>query len=144
MNSIFNAGHCWFEGTGQEYHYSCIICGNQILSMENPRVANVMCRKSVTVSEALDIAGARLPAIVSRLGNFGVAVLQHLSCGAKTRSIEEIREIFHTYCKPPGEPCLYYSSGRCLACGCYVNDMSAGEWLNKIAWKEEHCTKGFW
>lgn len=142
--SIFNNGNCWFERDGDDIQLTCLICNRQIVSTIHPRLTLRPCTEILTVDQARSRLNVDLPSIVDRLGNFGVAILQHLASGMKSRTTSEIHQIFHAYCSPKDNPCLYYSCGKCLACGCFVSDMSADEWLNKIAWEDEHCPKGFW
>jgi len=152
-DEVFNGGLCWYEPTGIENEYICVSCKRVITSKaKDPLLIHHPCQVKKTRQEILKDNNIKLPSIVTRLGNFGIAYIKHILKGNEACTDNEIAERF-SICNAPGldplskkQPCIYYSKddGVCLECGCNVNLMRADVGLNKLSWKDSKCSKGFW
>lgn len=80
------------------------------------------------------------PSMARRALNLIVATAKHVSDGMKQRSQEEIEALLTNHC----QQCNQYRDGVCLhkMCGCNVN--KDRRFMNKLAWRSEHCPLGKW
>lgn len=76
---------------------------------------------------------------MARIVNFGAALVKHVESGMEKRSDEEIKEIFKIC-----ESCPLYKNGVCSHSSCGCNISNKNRFLNKIAWKDQHCPISKW
>lgn len=79
------------------------------------------------------------PGWLQRAAHFGAAVAAHVADGLAKRTPEEIDALYETHCKP----CPQFVGEVCSRCGCGVHKRRR-IWLNKLAWRSEHCPEGKW
>jgi hypothetical protein len=148
-DELFNDGMCWFEPTGKEHEFICIMCKNFAVSMSREKILILRpCQSPKTRLQIIYDNEIKIPGIVKRLGNFGIAYLKHIARGFGECSKEEVIYRYDICnCKTGERPmCIYFNPKEhvCSICGCNVNDLIAIEGLNKLAWKDSECPKGFW
>lgn len=77
------------------------------------------------------------PPVLQKAKTFARAILKHFTNKAKTRTKEEIQQLY-AICKS----CDWFSNDTCLKCGCPVTNGS--RYRNKLKWDSEHCPIGKW
>jgi len=141
---LFNNGYCFFVISGNK-KAKCVSCGMELsIAHEDALDATyIKCKNQLTQGELRRKLLNELPNIYILYGRFARACVNHIKNGAKLRSNNEIENIFNLHCKH----CIPFynaSTGRCLKCGCNVNNKSGYSALNKIAWESEHCPINKW
>lgn len=144
---IFNSGLCYYGETiednsdkDKESKYKCIICGHEVKSKKHPLFIIRACDRPISIEQAEKENDVKIPSMVKRLGNFGIAYLRHIATGnvpADDMLIDERLLI----CQ---KDTLWYKDGICMKCGCNVNRLRADEGLNKLAWKDSKCPLNYW
>ncbi len=79
------------------------------------------------------------PPLTVKALHFAIALLKHAGDGFEKRSLDEIGELFKI-CETC--PSKMFNGAHCTDCGCAVD--AEGKFLNKLAWRSEHCPRGHW
>ena len=79
------------------------------------------------------------PSFAVKLASFAGALVSHIAAGSPTAEPAEIERRLGVCLN-----CEHYDAAgeRCNVCGCKCT--RRGEWLNKLAWDDQHCPRGKW
>lgn len=125
---------CNFEQLGRNDHgYSlrCRVCGFNLFSPSPAESTYAPCGE-IEQPEPL-----KMPSLAARALHFAEAVAKHAADGFAKRSQDEVETLL-AICRE----CPAFDGSHCTDCGCNCNDK--GTFLNKLAWRSEHCPRGKW
>lgn len=118
--------NCQFEKIDSE-HVRCKVCG-----------LTVHAKDPTKVFTGCPGEPRKFPPHLKQVKNYAKALTKHVATGMETRTDEEVIQILQLC-----ETCEHYSDGRCMVCGCRLNNGS-NAFTNKLRMKSLACPKGMW